>query len=91
MTTTATIPPRIYIRGAANKNIKRDFAPLNKSKDTIDFNESWTCRMALRVIEVKLTGEELFNRAGAMAIRLNPECEKYLSDEDKKILKEFEQ
>lgn len=25
MTTTATIPPRIYIRGAANKNIKRDF------------------------------------------------------------------
>lgn len=26
MTTTATIPPRIYIRGAANKNIERDFA-----------------------------------------------------------------
>ena len=45
----------------------------------------------MRVIEVKLTGEELFNRAGAMAIRLNPECEKYLSDEDKKLLKEFEQ
>lgn len=25
MTTTATIPPRIYIRGAANKNIESDF------------------------------------------------------------------
>ncbi len=77
--------------GGVAKSWHEAFAPLDKSKDTIDFNESGTCRMALRVIEVKLTGEELFNRAGAMAIRLNPDCEKYLSEEDKKILKEFEQ
>lgn len=57
----------------------------------MDFNGSEACKKAMYVIESKLTGEAIFNTAGARALKLNPECMENLNEEDLKELKLLEE
>lgn len=70
------------------EKVKRRFAFAIKD---LDFNSSEICKDAMYVIESKLTGEAIFNTAGARALKLNPECMKNLSKEDLKELKLLEE
>ncbi|PXX23641.1 hypothetical protein [Hoylesella shahii] len=56
----------------------------------IDFNNSPMCRSAMLVLENKLTSGDLFNCAGARALKINPDCLKDLSQEDIDELKKYE-
>lgn len=54
----------------------------------IDLNTDRNVRLAFKVIETKLTGEDYLNRAGYEALRMNPGCRKYIAEEDYKELEE---
>lgn len=49
---------------------------------TIDLNKDANAMLAFRIIEKKLTSERFLNRVGYEALKLNPECRKYITDED---------
>lgn len=70
------------------EKVRRRFAFTIKD---LDFNGSEACKKAMYVIENKLTGETIFNTAGARALKLNPECMKNLNEEDLKELKLLEE
>lgn len=54
--------------------------------ETINLNNDPNCVLAFKVIENKITSEEFINRAGWQSLQENPECRKYVSDEDYEAL-----
>ena len=53
-----------------------------KCTTDIDLNKDPKCRMAFNIIEQKLTSEDFFNKAGYIALQQNPDCRRFVPDED---------
>lgn len=86
---------RPLFRGATMKDVKfywnRACKPIQKCKDNrkeIDFNDSNDCKLAVMIIMKKISDINLYNRASSYALHLNPEQWKYLSKEDRLMLKQ---
>lgn len=54
----------------------------------IDLNEDKNVTLAFKVIQTKLTSEDFLNRVCYEALRENPECKKYMTEEDYKELED---
>lgn len=54
----------------------------------IDLNKDKNVTLAFKIIQLKLTSEDFLNRVGYEALRENPECKKYMSEEDYRELEE---
>lgn len=55
---------------------------------TIDLNKDKNVKLAFDIIQTKVTSEDFINRVGYEALELNPECRKYVNEEDYKELEE---
>ena len=56
---------------------------------SISLDDDPNCKLAVEIIEKKLTSEDFLNKAGYDALKLNPECIKgSISDEDLKVLED---
>ena len=59
-----------------------------ESDVTIDLNADKNVKLAFEIIQTKVTSEDFINRIGYEALELNPECRKYVNEEDYKELEE---
>lgn len=62
---------------------------VHNGSDVVDLNGDPNCSLAMEIIQKKLSSEDTLNRAGYIAIKENPDCAKYMSDEDMKILEKY--
>ena len=54
----------------------------------IQLNNDPNCRLAFQIIERKLVSEDFLNKAGYEALKLKPDCKKYVSEEDYRELEQ---
>lgn len=85
---------RPLFKGATMANVKfywnRACEPILKCEDNkkvINFNDSPDCDLAVKVLIQKISNENLYNDASNYALQLNPDQWKYLSKEERMLVK----
>lgn len=84
----------VYMRPARLTGILRHYETASdlicktEGNVIIDLNKDKNVKLAFDIIQTKVTSEDFINRVGFEALELNPECRKYVNEEDYKELEE---